>query len=393
MQPANLFQRYCELQRYVGWTDEDAQRVRGLAQVAERHFAELINDFYAAIQQNQSTAQVITGGVQQIERLKGTLVAWLKELFAGQYDADYVARRWKVGLRHVEIGLDQVYTNAALSRLRSGLLLALENEFSADLPSIMAARRSVNKLLDLDLAIIEDAYQTEMHRRQQQMERMATIGQVAGGIAHELRNPLNVIKTSVYYLRNSPKLSPEKTEVHLERIDRQAEMADGVIGALNNFARLPVPEMEPMSVECCIREVFDLNTLSESFQVKVEMPYDLPMVLGDRKQLGIVFTNLIRNARDAMPNGGPLTVRGRRDGTFVEIDVVDGGTGILPENLSKIMEPLFSTKARGIGLGLPISRAIVEKHHGQLKVKSETGSGATFTVRLLAAPSKEPSVP
>ena len=91
---------------------------------------------------------------------------------------------------------------------------------------------SLNKLLDLDLAIIEDAYQTEFQRRQAVAERLATIGKVAGGVAHELRNPLNVVKTSVYYLLNAKNAPPEKIKTHLERIERQVGVADRVITAL-----------------------------------------------------------------------------------------------------------------------------------------------------------------
>src|SRR5262245_14777985 len=263
MQSEKLFQRYRALQEYVGWTQQDAANVARIAPLARDHFRELVEDFYAAIRQNPATMKVITGGTAQIERLKGTLVNWLDELFSGKYDEAYVARRWKVGLRHVEIGLDQVYTNAALSRLRNGLLrLLLENDLSGNIKDAFLARISLNKLLDLDLAIIEDAYQSEMQRRQQQVERLATIGQVAGGIAHELRNPLNVIKTSVYYLRNSTNVSQEKLTSHLERIDRQASVADNVIGALNSFARLPLPEMQPTRPDECPPEVLELIGLT-----------------------------------------------------------------------------------------------------------------------------------
>ncbi len=386
MQSYLIYERYRELQRYIGWTQEDAERVRSVAPIAQRHFAELIDDFYVAIQQNPQTTKIITGGAQQIERLKRTLVKWLEELFSGKYDQDYVVRRWKVGLRHVEIGLEQVYTNAALSRLRIRLLNVLKKE-STNTDEILVARSSLNKLLDLDLAIIEEAYRTEQQRRQQQIERLATIGQVAGGIAHELRNPLNVIKTSVYFLRNAHRLTPDKMAVHLERIDRQASQADAVIGALNNFARLPVPEMISVNCLSLINEAVASGALSETIKVEVQIPQGLAAVLGDQAQLAIVFSNLVRNARDAMPDGGTMRIVGREIDGLVEIDVTDNGKGIAHENLSRITEPLFSTKARGIGLGLAISRAIIEKHKGELRVQSEAGHGATFTVRLMAAPS------
>src|SRR6516164_7212306 len=102
MQSDKLFERYRALQQYVGWTDKDAVNVVRIAPMARGHFRELIEDFYAAIQQSAATMKVITGGTAQIERLKGTLVNWLEELFSGHYEAEYVVRRWKVGHRHVE---------------------------------------------------------------------------------------------------------------------------------------------------------------------------------------------------------------------------------------------------------------------------------------------------
>lgn len=384
MQSYLIYERYRELQRYIGWTDEDAVRVHALAPVVQQYFGELIDDFYEAIQQNPATTKIITGGSAQIERLKRTLVKWLEELFSGRYDQEYVVRRWKVGLRHVEIGLQQVYTNAALSRLRIQLLDVLKKE-SGTGDEVLKARSSLNKLLDLDLAIIEEAYRTEQQRRQQQIERLATIGQVAGGIAHELRNPLNVIKTSVYFLRNAQRLTAEKLAVHLERIDRQATQADAVIGALNNFARLPVPEMVPVDVQLLVDEAVAAGTLPETITVDMQIPAALTKVLGDPTQLGIVLVNLVRNARDAMTDGGTMQIVAREMDGFVEIDVNDTGGGVPAENLARVMEPLFSTKARGIGLGLAISRAIVEKHQGELKVESVLGKGSTFTVRLMAS--------
>ncbi len=175
--PKNVFAHYQRLQQYVGWTDADARRVRGAGPIVELAFGELVDDFYHAIQREPDAAKVITGGSQQFERLKGTLHSWLGELFCGQYDEPYVARRWKVGWRHVEIGLNQVYVNVALSRLRSGLVDALQRGWKGQANDLAQVLRSLNHLLDLDLAIIEDAYQAEYAKRQQEIESLKRIAE------------------------------------------------------------------------------------------------------------------------------------------------------------------------------------------------------------------------
>src|SRR4030095_2400546 len=101
----DLYRRYQELQRYVGWTEDDAQRVQSVAVLLEPRLGPLIDAFYAEIERHPEARKVITGGAAQSERLKGTLHSWLRELLFGPYDRDYVARRWRVGWRHVEIGL------------------------------------------------------------------------------------------------------------------------------------------------------------------------------------------------------------------------------------------------------------------------------------------------
>jgi two-component system, NtrC family, sensor kinase len=381
-----LYRRYQELQAYVGWTDEDARRVRSALEVVEPHLAALIDDFYAEIERHPEARKVITSGPAQIERLKGTLRGWVRELFAGRYDRDYVSRRWRVGWRHVEIGLDQVFTNVALSRLRRGLFLILESHWPAGSRAEVAALRvSLNTLLDLDLAMIEDAYQAEHAARLQRGERLAAIGQVAGGIAHELRNPLNVVKTSVYFLLNACNPSPVKTVEHLQRIERHVVAADRVISALTNFARTPLPTLNPVAVGPCLKEVLDVTPLPEAVAVEIDCPPSLPPVLADGDQLRIVFGNLIRNAGEAMPQGGRLILRACRRDEGVEVAVADTGAGIAPDDLHRILEPLYSTKARGLGLGLAIARAILDKNKGSLRAASEPGKGATFIVWLPAA--------
>jgi signal transduction histidine kinase len=384
MDPKDAFRRYQELQGYVGWDDDAARRVADAAAFLEPCLPGLIDDFYAEIERHPEARKVITGGAAQIQRLKGTLLGWLRELLAGRYDRDYVARRRRVGGRHVEIGLDQAFTNVALSRLRAGLVSALFEKWQGPAEELGRTVRALNQLLDLDLALIEDAYQAEHAARLQRGERLATIGQVAGGVAHELRNPLNVIQTSVYYLLHARNPTHEKKAEHLARIERHVVQADRVITALSNFARLPVPNRALFAVGQCLREALEAEPLPPSYRVEFDVPDTLPPVLADADQVRIVFANLIRNAREAMPQGGPLTIRGRHDGVAVEVSVQDSGVGISPERLGRIMEPLYSTKARGLGLGLPLARSILEKNEAQLRASSEPGRGSTFVVRLKA---------
>ena len=352
MSSQHLIARYRELQAYVGWDEADARRIHAVAPALIPCLPALIEDFYHEINRYPQARRVITGGEPQIERLKQSLIKWLMELLQGPYDSDYVMRRWRVGRRHVEIGLDQIYTNVALSRLRSGLVGALGQSWQGDLNELIATLQSLNRLLDLDLAMIEAAYQTEYQARQQRNDRLAAIGQVAGGIAHELRNPLNVIKTSAYFLLNARKLSREKSEEHLQRINRYVSVADGVINTLYNFAKMPHPELKPFSVELCINQALEANPLPDNIRVNVTFPDGLPIAKGDIDQIRIVFANLIRNAGDAMLQGGRLTICGRQTDKIVEVTVSDTGIGISPENLSRLSEPLFSTKSRGLGLGL-----------------------------------------
>jgi signal transduction histidine kinase len=380
------------LQSYVGWTADDEVRVRLVAPLLGPHLPALIDDFYAEIQRHPEVRSVITGGDEQIERLKRSLLGWVDDLLSGRYDEDYVGRRWRVGRRHVEIGLDQIYTNAALSRLRAGLLRALGDEWLGDVPGLIEASLSLTRLLDLDLAIIEDAYQAEASTRLQRTERLATMGQVAGGVAHELRNPLNVVKTSVYFLLNARNPTPEKTAEHLRRIERHVNLADGVITALTSFARMPTPEILPVSVERCLREALELNDLGAAIRLELACPTTIPPVLADQDQLRIVFGNLIRNASDAMPEGGRLSIEARPIGEEVAVEIADTGVGITPDVLARIMEPLYTTKARGLGLGLAIVRAILDKLQGNLGVVSDPGRGSRFTVRLKAAPDSRGTV-
>ncbi len=249
------------------------------APVLEPCLLELIDDFYAEIERHPNARKVITGGQEQIQRLKGTLVQWIRELLIGRYDSAYVARRWRVGWRHVEIGLEQVFTNVAFHGCAPDWCAISTCTWQGDSAGLKETVRALNKLLDLDLAIIEDAYQAEYSARLQRSERLATLGQVAGGVAHELRNPLNVIKTSVYYLKNARNPTPAKSAEHLGRIERNVELSDNVITSLSNFARVSMPDQRPLSIAALVQEALEINPPGEGVKVTVEESPDLPAAL------------------------------------------------------------------------------------------------------------------
>lgn len=187
-----LYARYRKLQDYVGFTDDDANRIAGIAGLIEPFLPGIVDQFYAEVVRHAATREVITGGSAQIARLKESLSAWLRELFSGTYDAAYAERRWRVGFRHVEIGLDQVYTNAALSRIRRSLVEALKVCLADDVSRQLAVGRSLGLLIDLDLAIIEDAYQSEYTARIKRSERLARIAET-----YEVREALHQSETAL----------------------------------------------------------------------------------------------------------------------------------------------------------------------------------------------------
>lgn len=156
-----LSARYQMLQAYVGWTDDDARKLRSLRGIAERLLAGLVDDFYEQIQLHPEALRVMTGGVDQIVRLKRTLKLWLRELFCGTYDADYVLRHWQVGRRHQQMGLPSIYVHLALARLRQGLMIGLQEIWPGEPTDLMDSFPAFNRLLDLELAIFDLAYEAE----------------------------------------------------------------------------------------------------------------------------------------------------------------------------------------------------------------------------------------
>lgn len=262
-----------------------------------------------------------------------------------------------------------------------------------DITKLKAAER---QLTEMNTMLEEKVRERTRELREAQAElvrkeKLATLGQISAGIAHEIRNPLNAVKTSAYFLLHAQNPAEAKVREHLERIDRQVAMVDNVVTALTDVARLP----EPTATDCDIRSMLTDSlrgvSLSSLISVEMELSDELPLIPVDPNQLPIVFRNLIRNARDAMPNGGTLTFSASEADGEVTIQISDTGVGIHPEDLLKITEPFFTTKAHGMGLGLAITKAIVENNGGRLEVTSELGRGTCFSIILrAAAPDEKP---
>jgi signal transduction histidine kinase len=216
-------------------------------------------------------------------------------------------------------------------------------------------------------------------------DRLATLGGIAAGFAHELGNSLNVIRGYAgVALRELPEGHPNRPD--LEAVKRETKRAASLLERFLVFARSKSTQTQPQSIEPVVREAAEVVGPAAA-QAKVETSVvvepDLPQVNADAELLRQAFLNLCVNAIQAMqPGGGRLEVRLRRDGGGVAVEFQDSGPGIDPEVRKHVFEPFYTTKASGTGLGLAIVRQAAETHGGTVEVESEQGRGALFRVRL-----------
>ncbi|MDQ6732776.1 MAG: ATP-binding protein, partial [Nitrospirota bacterium] len=208
----------------------------------------------------------------------------------------------------------------------------------------------------------------------------ATMLQVAASVAHELRNPLGVIRNSAYYLRSKIH-GDDKLTRHLEIIDQEIRASDQLIDQLANFHKPITLSLAPVDVNAEIDDVLSTVILPPAVAVVRHMSENVPVAMADKDHLRRVFINLVRNALDAMEEG-ELRIRTDIWNEAVRVSIADTGTGIPPKVLPHIFDPFFTTKATGIGLGLAISKRIIEHHGGQLAAQSELCRGTTFTMTL-----------
>ena len=213
-------------------------------------------------------------------------------------------------------------------------------------------------------------------------EKLATLGQLAGGVGHELRNPLGIINNSIYYLKHIQPEADEKVKQYHRIIEQEVHNSERIINDLLDFGRVISAEPEQGSVDNLVHRTLERFPVPEGIGTAINIPDDLPMVYADPRQVEQVLGNLVTNACQAMNQEGKLTISTRLQKKMVGIAVKDTGTGITPENMKKLFEPLFTTKVKGIGLGLSVSRKLAEANGGRIEVESEMGKGSTFTLYL-----------
>ena len=228
-----------------------------------------------------------------------------------------------------------------------------------------------------------------MEQKLLKSERLAAIGELAAMVGHDLRNPLTGIAGATYYLRNRLNSKTDKKAIKMLRlIEKSIEYSNKIISDLLDYSkelRLELVESTPYFV---VNEALTHVKIPRNIRV-FNLTQNQPMILIDVEKMTRVFSNIIKNAVDAMPNGGTLTIKSEITNGKWEISFTDTGMGMPKDVLEKIWAPFFTTKAKGMGLGLPICKRIVEAHDGKVSVESAIGKGTTFTVSVPVKPKIE----
>jgi two-component system, NtrC family, sensor kinase len=239
----------------------------------------------------------------------------------------------------------------------------------------------------------------ELNRVQEQLirsEKLASLGELVAGIAHEINNPLTGILVFTSLLGSDPKLDPSLRS-DLDTIIRETERCATIVRGLLEFSRESIPRKTWSSLNSIMDAALTLvkhQSLFQNIDIETEYRQDLPNVLVDPNQVEQVFMNILLNAGQAMPGEGKLTIRSgiSKGGAQVFVTITDTGHGIPEENISRIFDPFFTTKEnRGTGLGLSVSYGIINNHGGTIEVQSRAGHGTSFTVKLpVTPPTEEP---
>ena len=342
---------------------------------------------------NENILESMDSGILVLD-LEGQLMRWNRAM-----EALYGRRRDEVLGRT----LDEVFPETFLEALRGSLVLDEREEiahiYKLHLPTPDGRSLMVNvsvapfqvgsgERLGTILILEDVTARVRLEEQLQHSEKMASIGLLAAGVAHEVNTPLTGISSYTQMLRGQVDPGDPRAPL-LEKIEKQTFRAAKIINHLLNFSRSGSTELEPLDLNKVLLDVLSLleHQLDRSrIRLRKDLASSLPPVRGNENRLQQVFFNLILNSRDAMPAGGWLALSTEVDGDTVSVEIADTGHGIKREDIKRIYDPFFTTKGigRGTGLGLAVSYGIVQEHGGAIFVESAPGKGTTFRVALPA---------
>jgi signal transduction histidine kinase len=274
---------------------------------------------------------------------------------------------------------------------RSDEIGRLARAFGAMAESVRQVQDHLESMIGVRTAELERAL-NQLRDAQEELvrkERLAMLGQLSSSIGHELRNPLGVMLNAVYFLEmtlpEAPAVSPKARE-YLALLREQIRLSERIVSDLLDSVRTRPPQRAFVPVETLVTEHAKRVSVPGRIRLEYDVAPDTPPLYADPDQVGQILVNLLTNGVQAMDGReGALSVRARHDDGRVRIEVRDTGVGVPREHIDRIFEPLFTTKARGIGLGLSVSRTLARANAGDLTVTNHPGGGAVFTLELPAA--------
>jgi len=347
------------LRRRIGYGADDEAHVRGLH---ERLWP-------------VESAQPAAGEGDDVANLAAQ---WRTKMASPRWDEARAADRRELARRFAALGAGVLPIVLAGGAVRRALVEAVSptgDELSRH------ELRAVERLVDLEQALVFRGWEEAFAERQEREARMAPLGPISASIAHELRNPLGVIDSSVFLLRKHVEHDP-RAAAHLERIAGQVRISTRIIDGLLEIVRGRPPGDIATEVAPVIESAREAVSLPQGMNLEVHAPPDGPQVRIDPHQLRQILVNLLTNAADAAGPGGVVRIDTRVEPQALAVTVSDDGPGIDPDLRDRIFDPLVSSKPGGVGLGLALCRTLAERHGGSIELGESALGGATFVVRL-----------
>jgi len=375
----DTYELFEELSRDLGFGPEQAARLARAKPLVEPHVHHVVDRFYDVLGKNP-TQRAVFEDEAQIERQKVHLRGWIATLFDGVYDRHYVDLRARIGRAHVKIRLPQRYMVSMMNVLRRELRVALERDAPAagwTPDETRALLVAVDQILDIELAVMLETFREDYDLRMRATERLASLGKLAASIGHELRNPLAVIDSSTHLIGRRT-AEDERVAKHLVRIREQVVRSNHIITDLLELARDRPPVREAVRLsELVDRSLVGLPRDGARLEIAVHDDGD---VVVDESQLRQVLFNLAQNALQAAKSH--VTIEASAKDHAMHVEVADDGPGFTLEVRANLFEPLYTTKTKGIGLGLWLCKRIVDKHGGAIRALQEPAGGARFVIDI-----------